>query len=110
MKTMILSMLLALTAAVALTAPSSPLVAVASAAESQEATVALHVDGMTCASCSLTVRVTLERLDGVSAAVVSVKDKRAQVTYDPTKVTPKQMVDVVNSAGYLARVAAEREG
>lgn len=110
MKRMIVSMVLAVAATVALAAPSSPLVAAASAAESEEAKVTLHVDGMTCASCSVTVRVTLEHLDGVKDAVVSVKEKRASVTYDPSKVTPNQMVKAVNEAGYKARVASEQEG
>lgn len=103
-------MLLAVATAVALAAPSSPLVGAASAAEPAEAKVALHVDGMTCASCAVTVRVTLERLDGVKAAVVSVKEKRASVAYDPSKVTPKQLIKAVNDAGYKARMAAEEEG
>lgn len=110
MKRMIVSMVLAVAVTATFAAPSSPLVGVASAAEPEEAKVTLHVDGMTCASCSVTVRVTLERLDGVKNAVVSVKEKRARVTYDPSEVTPHLMVKAVNEAGYKARVASEQEG
>lgn len=110
MKMMFVSILLVASVATALSAPGSALVGAASAAESGQAQVALHIEGMTCASCSITVRVTLEHLDGVKSAVVSVSGKRAQVTYDPSKVTPKQMVEAVNKAGYKASVSVEREG
>lgn len=109
MKTAIRSFLLAVVAAATFALPGSPLVRQAAAAEQSEAKVTLHVDGMTCASCSVTVRVTLERLDGVKSAAVSFEEKRARVTYDSSKVTPKQMIEAVSKAGYKARVASEKE-
>lgn len=68
-------------------------------------TVTLSVEGMTCASCSVAVRTALKRLDGVRDARVSVEEKRAVVDYEPSKVTPQQMVDAVNRLGYRASVA-----
>jgi copper chaperone CopZ len=68
-------------------------------------TVTLTVEGMTCASCSVAVRTALKRLDGVRDARVSVEEKRAVVDYEPTKVTPQQMVDAVNKLGYRASLA-----
>ena len=70
------------------------------------ARVALRVEGMTCASCSLVVRTALERLDGVKGAKVSVPEKRAIVEYEPAMVTPQRMVDAVNNLGYRACLPA----
>lgn len=73
-------------------------------AAAQPATVTLAIDGMTCASCGVTIKVALKKLDGVKDATVSFKDKRAQVTYDPARVTPDRMVKAIEDAGYKARV------
>lgn len=66
------------------------------------ATVSLHIEGMTCASCKIAVRTALSRLDGVKEAEVDVAKKSATVEYDPAKVTPQQLVDAVNRLGYRA--------
>ena len=71
-------------------------------------TVALTVDGMTCASCSVAVRMVLKKLEGVKDAKVSAPDKRAVVEYEPAKVTPQQMVDAVNNLGYRASLPAAK--
>lgn len=68
------------------------------------ATAVLHVDGMHCATCPLTVRTVLRRLDGVRDATVSAERKRARVTYDPARVSPARMARAVTDAGYPARV------
>jgi mercuric ion binding protein len=68
------------------------------------ATVVLHVDGMHCATCPITVRTVLRRLDGVSDVVVSMESKTARVTYDPARVTPARMAQAVTDAGCPARV------
>ena len=74
----------------------------------QAARVTLHIEGMSCASCSAAVKVRLERLDGVSAARVVFAEKRADVTYDPARVTPARLVEEINDMGYRARVEGSR--
>lgn len=71
------------------------------------ASVSLHVEGMTCASCKVAVRTALTKLDGVKDAIVDVAKKSATVDYDPTKVTPQQLVDAVNRLGYRASLPAK---
>lgn len=83
-------------------------VSTAHAQEQQESRVAIHIEGMSCASCSAAVKVRLERLDGVSAARVVFADKRAHVTYDAARVTPARMVEEINDIGYRARVEGSR--
>lgn len=67
--------------------------------------VTLAVEGMTCASCAVTVKAAVRRLPGVSAADVSVPGKSAAVSYDPAKVTPAQIVEAVNRVGYHAALS-----
>jgi mercuric ion binding protein len=67
--------------------------------------VVLVVEGMHCATCPVTVRVTLERLDGVKSASVSRKEGKAYIEYDPTKISPERMAKAVTDAGYPSRVA-----
>lgn len=76
----------------------------AAAEAAAEATVTLKVDGMHCASCSVTVKTALKKLEGVRDAQVSAKEKRAHVSYDPARVTPERMVQAVKDAGYDASV------
>lgn len=83
-------------------------VTTAHAQEQQQSRVVLHIEGMSCASCSAAVKVRLERLDGVSAARVVFAEKRAHVTYDPARVTPARMVEEINDMGYRARVEGAR--
>lgn len=68
-------------------------------------TVTLKVEGMTCSSCGLTVRVAIKKLDGVKDAKVNVPSKEAVVEYDPAKVTPEKIVEAINKAGYAASLA-----
>lgn len=68
--------------------------------------VTLAVEGMTCGACSVAVKTALKKLDGVKDASVSYADKRAVVEYDPTKVTPNQMVEAVTKLGYKASIAS----
>lgn len=77
-------------------------------AQQQHSRVVLHIEGMSCASCSAAVKVRLERLDGVSAARVVFAEKRAHVSYDPARVTPARMVEEINDMGYRARVEGSR--
>ena len=95
---------IAVGAAVALSASYSTNASAQTPAEKTNSpqTVALTVEGMTCASCTVAVRTALKKLDGVKDAKVSVSEKRALVEYEPTKVTPQQMVDAVNRLGYRA--------
>ena len=84
-------------------------VSTAQAQQPQQARrVVLHVEGMSCASCSAAVKVRLERIDGVAEARVLLADKRAHVKFDPARVTPARMVEEINDMGYRARVEDSR--
>ena len=67
----------------------------------------LEVSGMTCSLCPLTVRKALERVPGVLEAKADLTSKRAEVKYDPDKVSPDQLVNAVSKAGFPATVRAQ---
>ena len=70
--------------------------------------VELEIEGMSCAGCVARVERTLEAL-GVEASV-NLATERAAVRYDPARVSPDDLVDAVEAAGYGASVGAvERE-
>ncbi len=73
-------------------------------AGAQTARVTLRIGGMSCASCGVAVRTALRQLDGVRSVAVDVDRKKADVTYEPRRVTPAQMVRAIERLGYRARV------
>lgn len=65
--------------------------------------VILEVEGMTCASCNVTVRRALMSLNGVVDARVTFEPPQAIVTYDPTKVSVERLTQATADAGYPSR-------
>ena len=65
----------------------------------------LTVTGMTCAACQAGIQRALRKEPGVADAAVSLVLGRADVTFDPARVTPDRLVDVVREEGYGATVA-----
>jgi len=66
------------------------------------ATTTLKITGMSCAHCVRAVKEALEQVDGVRSAEVDLGAGRAQVEYDETRVTPRQLVGAVMDEGYTA--------
>jgi len=67
-------------------------------------TIHLRITGMTCASCVLHIETDIKELDGVKEAVVNLPLKRGEVTFDPSKVDEKIILETVKKAGYKAVV------
>ena len=61
------------------------------------------VEGMTCASCETTIKIALERIEGVNTAEVSYDRGEAVVAYDPAKTTSTKLRDTINSTGYTVK-------
>ena len=66
--------------------------------------VTLTVEGMTCASCPITVKRLLANVPGVSEASVNYKTREAQVWFDPDKVQADQLARAVTDIGFPAKV------
>lgn len=66
--------------------------------------IVLEVEGMTCASCNVTVRKALTNVDGVRDAAVTFDPPRAVVRYDPAKVSVDALTQATADVGYPSRV------
>jgi Cu+-exporting ATPase len=62
--------------------------------------IQLSVTGMTCASCSSRVEKALKKAPGVLDANVNLASEQATVSYDSTQITPGQLAEAVERAGY----------
>ena len=70
------------------------------ASEAQRVT--LDVKGMHCASCPPTVKVVLKKQPGVDDVKMDSEKHTAEVRFDPSKVSPERLAQVVTEAGYPA--------
>jgi copper chaperone len=62
----------------------------------------LQVEGMSCEHCVKAVTNALTALEGVASAQVSLKNKAAQVQYDPSKVSLELIKAAIREEGYEA--------
>ena len=63
-------------------------------------TVSLAVPGMTCATCPITVKRALSKVEGVTKVEVSYEKMDAIVTFDDAKTAVKALTDATTNAGY----------
>ncbi|MBZ0145439.1 MAG: heavy-metal-associated domain-containing protein, partial [Rhodocyclaceae bacterium] len=61
--------------------------------------VDLPIEGMTCAACAARIEKQLNKLPGVSAAV-NFASERAHVEFDAGAVSPPQLVETIEKAGF----------
>ena len=66
-------------------------------------TLALDIEGMTCASCVNRIERYLRKVDGVAEANVNLATERASITARPD-VTIERLITAIEAAGYDARV------
>lgn len=62
--------------------------------------VTLKLNGMHCASCVMNVENFLIRLNGIFDVKADLTSQTAHINYDKTKVTVKDMEEVINSLGF----------
>ncbi|MEL7968550.1 mercury resistance system periplasmic binding protein MerP [Vreelandella neptunia] len=75
-------------------------------------TVTLAVPSMNCAACPITVKLTLNKVDGVSQVDVSYPDREAVVSFDDNLTSVEALTQATGDAGYpstLKPSGAERE-
>ena len=63
-------------------------------------TVTLEVKNMTCAVCPITVKKALEKVPGVTSAIVIFDKKQAQVTFDDGVASVDKLREATANAGY----------
>lgn len=59
-----------------------------------------QIRDMHCAGCAMTIEGALEDLPGVTEANANYAKQIAEVEFDESKVTEKQMIDAIKQAGY----------
>ncbi|MHB1412893.1 MAG: heavy metal translocating P-type ATPase [Thermoleophilia bacterium] len=62
--------------------------------------ITLPIEGMTCASCVERNARALRALPGVASAEVNFATEKAAVEYDPARISPAELVNAVERAGY----------
>ncbi len=72
--------------------------------------VELRLKDMTCAACAARLEKVLNRLGGVSKAVINFAMENATVEYNPSQVTVRDMIAAVQRAGYDAEERTREDG
>lgn len=65
------------------------------------------VEGMSCASCALTIEKTVNQLPEVEQAVVNLATEKLTVTYQDDDLETAKVIQAVKAAGYGAQVFDE---
>lgn len=69
-------------------------------------TLALSIEGMSCASCVNRIENALKGAPGVVTATVNLASEKAWITLDPeAKTSPQQLIEIIRQTGYQARLS-----
>ncbi len=74
----------------------------------QEQTVMMHVSGMTCATCPISIRHRALQLTGVHTAMVNLDTASATVTYEDSKQSAQEIAQAITKLGYPASIAGTK--
>ena len=66
----------------------------------EELSLDFHIDGMHCATCVFTIEKALAAQKGVGDVRVNLATSACSLSYDPQKITPKELFDTVIKSGY----------
>ncbi len=72
-------------------------------------TVTLSVPGMNCATCPITVRKALGKLDAVTRTEVNLEKRTAVVTFDDTRTNLEALTRATGDAGYPSKLVEEKK-
>lgn len=65
-------------------------------------TIQIGVEGMTCEHCASVVERKLLQTEGVTSAIVDLKQHRATVGYNADVTDPQTLIAAIEDAGYQA--------
>ncbi|MDO8619274.1 MAG: heavy-metal-associated domain-containing protein [Candidatus Daviesbacteria bacterium] len=60
------------------------------------------ITDMHCSTCSLTIDMDLEELEGIKQSRTSYAKAETEVEFDPEKVNDEEILETVKKAGYTA--------
>jgi len=61
-----------------------------------------EVQGMTCATCPLTVKAAVKKLKGINEVKASLEEKNAVVDFDSQKINASEIKKAIDGVGYKA--------
>ena len=75
---------------------------IVASAEATQATAQFSIEKMTCATCPISVRKAMKRVDGVKSVEVDFETKIATVVYDPALTSADDIAAASTNVGYPA--------
>ena len=60
----------------------------------------INIDGMSCGHCAARVKKALETLGGLLKAEISLENGSAEIEFDESVVSKKQLISAIEDAGY----------
>ncbi len=70
-------------------------------------TTLVHIEGMTCDSCTNSIKSALAKMTGVEEVTVSLKEKQAVVKHVPSKIDKDEVRNIIEEAGFDASLLGE---
>lgn len=67
------------------------------------------ITGMTCAACSSAVERVTRKMEGVAESSVNLTTNLLTITYDESKVTPENIIERVDRAGFQAEMDVQKD-
>lgn len=67
-------------------------------------TVTLSIPGMNCATCPITIKKALSKVEGVSKVDVTFEPREAVVTFNDAKTSVQKLTKATGDAGYPSQV------
>lgn len=61
-----------------------------------------QVEGMTCATCPVTVKAAVKKLKGINEIKTSLEEKNAVVDFDSQKINADEIQKAIDGTGYKA--------
>jgi mercuric ion binding protein len=98
-------MKIARTLSIILVAATLPLPPVFAASK----TVTLDVQKMKCATCPITIKKALSKVNGVSKINVSLEKKEVVVSFDDTQTNAAALVEATTNAGFPSHIKEARQ-
>ena len=71
--------------------------------------IIINIGGMTCASCAQINERALKKTVGIVDVAVNFATKKANISFDPEKITPKEIKKVIVKSGYKVMEMDEME-
>ena len=81
-----------------------PLKSVPDSPDIPEAACVISVEGMTCQSCVKAIEGKMSEVPGIVAIKVSLSDKKAEVKFKPSTLTPQDIADLIDDMGFETAV------